>query len=208
MRLWISDSRFTQRVLNIHGSGYSAAWLLHTWCRLKMLPSRNQVLCTPRNHAPVYSVIRSHVGRVSLVCLVVICVWQNDRDLLRASAVTRGWNRCGNESTQEVDPGEETLEPLFPGLEPASFRLGVRRPTADLPVWQLDWSIWRMNVLKYPKQVVLSWNPLEKAFFPKNSIFGSRTQLGRMIDWLFYILTTYRQKNKWTDWLIDWLTKE
>ena len=132
MRLWISDSRFTQRVLNIHGSGYSAAWLLHTWCRLKMLPSRNQVLCTPRNHAPVYSVIRSHVGRVSLVCLVVICVWQNDRDFLRASAVTRGWNKCGNESTQEVDPGEETLQPLFPGLEPASFRLGVRLPTADL----------------------------------------------------------------------------
>ena len=64
----------------------------------------------------------------------------------------------------------------------------------------------RLNVLKYPKQVVLTWNPLEKAFFPKNSIFGSRTQLGRIIDCLFYILTTYRQKNKWTDWLIDWVS--
>ena len=31
------------------------------------------------------------------MCLAVTCLlhfWQNDRDLLRATAVTRGWNRC------------------------------------------------------------------------------------------------------------------
>ena len=40
------------------------------------------------------------------VCLAVTCYlhfWQNDRGLLRATAVTRG----GNGSAQKVDPGEE-----------------------------------------------------------------------------------------------------
>ena len=45
------------------------------------------------------------------VCLVVTChlhFRQNDRDLLRATAVTRGWNGYRNkESAQKVDPGEE-----------------------------------------------------------------------------------------------------
>ena len=38
--------------------------------------------------------IRSDIGRV-YACLAVTChlrFWQNDRDLLRATAVTRGWN--------------------------------------------------------------------------------------------------------------------
>ena len=34
--------------------------------------------------------------------------WQNDWDLLRATAVTRGWNGYRKkESAQKVDPGEE-----------------------------------------------------------------------------------------------------
>ena len=34
--------------------------------------------------------------------------WPNDRDLLRATAVTRGWNGYRKkESAQKVDPGEE-----------------------------------------------------------------------------------------------------
>ena len=49
-------------------------------------------------------------------CLAVAChlhFWQNDRDLLRATAVTRGWNGYRKyqsdirESAQKVDPGEE-----------------------------------------------------------------------------------------------------
>ena len=53
--------------------------------------------------------IQSHMGRV-YACLAVTChlhFWQNDRDLLRATAVTRGWNGYRNESAQKVDPGEE-----------------------------------------------------------------------------------------------------
>ena len=33
-------------------------------------------------------------------------LWQNDRDLLRAIAVTRGWNGYRNKSAQKLDPGE------------------------------------------------------------------------------------------------------
>ena len=43
-------------------------------------------------------------------CLAVTChlhFWQNDRDLLRDTAVTRGWNGYRNESAQKVDHGEE-----------------------------------------------------------------------------------------------------
>ena len=44
-------------------------------------------------------------------CLAVTChlhFWQNDRDLSRAAAVTRGWNGYRNKkSAQIVDPGEE-----------------------------------------------------------------------------------------------------
>ena len=53
--------------------------------------------------------IQSHISRVH-VCLAVTChlhLWQNDRGLLRATAVTRGWNGYRNKSAQKVDPGEE-----------------------------------------------------------------------------------------------------
>ena len=85
-----------------------------------------QVLCTPFNHA--LCGIQSHKGRVH-VCLAVTCrphFWQNDRDLLRATAVTRGWNWYRNKSQH----GKLTLEkkimpPLLWGLEPGTFQSGV-----------------------------------------------------------------------------------
>ena len=44
--------------------------------------------------------IQSHIGRV-YACLAVTChlhFWQNDRGLLRATALTRGWNGYRNKS--------------------------------------------------------------------------------------------------------------
>ena len=44
------------------------------------------------------------------VCLAVtfhLHLWQNDLDLICATAVTRGWNGYRNKSAQKVDPGEE-----------------------------------------------------------------------------------------------------
>ena len=53
-------------------------------------------------------------------CLAVTChrhFGQNDRDLLRATAVTWGWNGYQNESAQKVDPGEEISPAFLQGLE-------------------------------------------------------------------------------------------
>ena len=53
------------------------------------------------------------------MCMAVTCYphfWQNDRDLLRAAAVTRGWNGYRNESAQKVDPGEETSPAVPAGI--------------------------------------------------------------------------------------------
>ena len=58
-----------------------------------------QVLCTPYNHAPCHF-MQSHIRKV-YACLAVTChlhFWQNDWDLLRASAVTQGWNTYRNKS--------------------------------------------------------------------------------------------------------------
>ena len=59
---------------------------------MKLLPSR-RVLCTPYNHAS-YHLMQSHICKVHAY-LAVTChlhFWQNDRCLLRATAVIRGWN--------------------------------------------------------------------------------------------------------------------
>ena len=77
---------------------------------------------------------RSHIRRMH-VCLAVIChlhFWQNDRDLSRATAVTRGSTEHGyrNKSEQKVDHREKerkekkkkkkkekkNVSPLLPGL--------------------------------------------------------------------------------------------
>jgi len=51
------------------------------------VPFSAQVLCTPDNHAPCHF-LQSHIRKVH-ACLPVTChlhFWQNDRDLLRATA--------------------------------------------------------------------------------------------------------------------------
>ena len=69
-----------------------------------------QVLCTPYNHAPCH-IMQSHIRKV-YACLAVTChlhFWQNDRDLLRATAVTRGRNGYRNKSQHR----KSTLEKKF-----------------------------------------------------------------------------------------------
>ena len=83
--------------LNIHRSCVltALAWLVpHETAAVSA-----QVLCTPYNHAPSHF-MQSHIRKV-YTCLAVAChlhFWQNDRDLLRATAVTRGWNGYRNKS--------------------------------------------------------------------------------------------------------------
>ena len=82
------------RFLNIQSGVLTAlAWLVpHETAAISA-----QVLCTPYNHAPCHF-MQSHIRKV-YACLAVTChlhFWQNDRDLLCATAVTRGWNGYRN----------------------------------------------------------------------------------------------------------------
>ena len=65
------------------------------------------------------------------MCLAVNChmhFWQNDRDLLRATAVTRWWNGYRNKSQHRKSTLEKKiLPPLQQGFEPATFQSRVRR---------------------------------------------------------------------------------
>ena len=107
---------------------YLQRW--HGWCHNNLLPeSQSQrVLCTPYNHAPCHF-MQSHICKV-YACLAVTChlrLWQNDRGLLRATAVTRGWNGYRNKSQhRKLTLEKKILPPLQQGFEPATFRSQVR----------------------------------------------------------------------------------
>ena len=79
-------------------------------------------------HAPCHF-MQSHIRKV-YACLAVTChlhFWQNDRDLLRATAVTWGWNGYQNKSLHRKSTLEKKiLPPLLQGFEPATFQSWVR----------------------------------------------------------------------------------
>ena len=105
---------------------YLQSW--HGWCLMKLLPSRC-VLCTPNNHAPCHF-MQSHIRKVHAY-LAVTChlyFWQNDRGLLRATAVIGGWNWYRNKSLhRKLTPEKKILPPLLQGFEPATFWSRARR---------------------------------------------------------------------------------
>ena len=91
---------FYSAFLNIHRTGVltALAWQVPQESSARESQSR-RVLCTPYNHAPCLF-MQSHTCKVD-ACLAVTChlhFWQNGRDLLRATAVTRGWNGYRNKS--------------------------------------------------------------------------------------------------------------
>ena len=63
-------------------------------------------------------------------CLAVTChlhFWQNDRDFLRATVVTRGWNGYRNKSQHRKSTLEKKILPPFQqGFERATFQSRVR----------------------------------------------------------------------------------
>ena len=66
-------------------------------------------------------------------CMRVLAVtyhlhfWQNDRDFLRATVVTRGWNGYRNKSQHRKSTLEKKILPPFQqGFEPATFQSRVR----------------------------------------------------------------------------------
>ena len=94
----MSDCSFTQRgVFSISIEVLTTlSWLLHgRWCHVKLLPSR-RAFCVGENtynHAPqCYSKPHTYNECMFImnVCLAVTChlhIWQNDWNLLRATAV-------------------------------------------------------------------------------------------------------------------------
>ena len=72
-----------------------------------------------------------HINKV-YACLAVTChlhFWQNDRDFLRATVVTRarGWNGYRNKSQHRKSTLEKKILPPFQqGFEPATFQSRVR----------------------------------------------------------------------------------
>ena len=79
--------------------------------------------------------IRSHIRRVHVCNLAVTChqhIRQNDRDVVRATAVTREWNGYRKKSRyRKLNMERKILPPLLPGLEPVTFRSRVRRSTCQ-----------------------------------------------------------------------------
>ena len=121
---------FYSAFLNIHRSGVltALAWLVPQESAARESQSR-RVLCTPYNHAPCHF-MQSHLRKV-YACLAVTChlrFWQNDRGLLRATAVTRGWNGYRNKSQhRKLTLEKKILPPLQQGFEPATLQSRVRR---------------------------------------------------------------------------------
>ena len=122
-----------------------------------------QVLCTPYNHAPCH-IMQSHIRKV-YACSAVTChlhFWQNHWDLLRVTAVTRGWNGYRNKSQHRKSTLEKKiLPPLLQGFQPSTFQSRVRCSNhwaipAPLPVFVLFFSLFfsfcyafeRMNSFK------------------------------------------------------------
>ena len=88
--------------------------------------------------------------RMVYACLAVTChlhFWQNDRDFLRATVVTRGWNGYRNKSQHRKSTLEKKILPPFQqGFEPATFQSRVRRSNhwaipAPMKVMVLTWMI-------------------------------------------------------------------
>jgi len=99
------------------------------------------------NHAPSHF-MQSHIRKVH-ACLAVTCnlhFGQNDRDLLRATAVARGWNEYRNKSQHRKSTLEKNiLAPLLTGLQDSvtavrccsavrHCRLGTALETTQAPV--------------------------------------------------------------------------
>ena len=137
----IGGCGFTQRLYSDYPPKRLQRCSVATW----LVPSETaavsaQVLCTPCNHAPVYGVTLFKATHRMHVCLGLTChlnLWQNDRDLLRATAVTRGWNGYRNKSqhrklTLSKKIKKIKIPPLQPELEPEPFRSRVGRCTTEL----------------------------------------------------------------------------
>ena len=110
---------------------YSSVWLLYGWCHVELLSSQRMfcVHCTATHHLQCHF-IWSQICRVRL-CLDVTCylqLWQNDSDLLHATAETQRWNGYRNQSQHRKFSLEKNILPLLlPGIKPTTIRPQVQQ---------------------------------------------------------------------------------
>ena len=132
---WMSHSILNEwlyhmvHIFNIHWSGVldSGVWLLHGWCHMKLLPSRHKFCVTMHQFTgSLYS--KPHRYKVYVYSAVTchLHFWQNDWDLLGATAVTRRWNGYRNKSQhRKLTLEKKILPPLQQGFEPTTFQSRV-----------------------------------------------------------------------------------
>ena len=113
-----------------------------------------------------------HIRKV-YACLAVTChlhFWQNDRDFLRATVVTRGWNGYRNKSQHRKSTLEKKILPPFQqGFEPATFQSRVRRSNHwAIPAPPLT-SIETTRLIRHGEKVVKGvwrWGKREIIYLP------------------------------------------
>jgi len=120
-RMWfyMTEQLFIARFWKSTEAVYLQRW--HGWCHKNLLPSR-RVLSTPYNHAPCHF-MQSHIRKV-YACLAVtwhLRFWQNDRDLLRATAVTHHNQHRRRREDRKISNGKGSLGLWHPCYNPGSF---------------------------------------------------------------------------------------
>ena len=133
---------------------FSAVWLLHGWCHVKLLPSR-RTFCVHHTTMHQFTVsLHSKTNTTVHVCSAVtwhLHLWQN------ATAVTRGWNGYRNKSQHRKWTLEKKiLLQLLSGLEPATLRSRVRRSTTELSMFHsLIWGYCADTAFRVGDAVIL-----------------------------------------------------
>ena len=106
---------------------WHGAWLygVHRTCVKTAAVTRGTIHITTKQRYKSRHFILSHIRRVhSSLALAVTChlhIWQNDQDLLRATAVARARNLWSQH--RKLTPEKKFLPLLLPGLEPLAYCL-------------------------------------------------------------------------------------
>ena len=127
---------------NIPWKGALTLWqccLAATWLvAAKTAPVLAHIMCTPYNHAPVYSVTlfkATYIGCMSVKLQLATCTFWKEmtRIFFVLFLVTSRWNKGQNNTGQHrrLTLEKPILQPLLPGLKPTTFWLPVWSSTTE-----------------------------------------------------------------------------
>ena len=138
-RMWfcMNDLAFYSAFLNIYLSGALTA--------LAWLVPRETAAISARSVNTIQPCTMSLIRKVH-VCLAVTChlhCWQNDRDLSRATVVTRGWNGYRNKRTESWPWSERFFRRSRRDSIPRPFNQESGALTTELSPLPKSQSMWR-----------------------------------------------------------------